>query len=138
MRVLHFADMTRWRTLLHWVPALAWAAVIFTLSAQPGSEIPGPLAKLSVEGHFALYAILSILLWFALGGRSAGWRSVILAIVIASAYGVTDEFHQSFIPQRTPDPWDWLTDTIGAAAGAIGAYYVSGWRARRKRASESA
>lgn len=122
------------RTLLYWIPALLWAGVIFAFSAQKGSTIPGPLAKLSVEGHFTLYAIFGALLWFALGGRSAGWRGVVLAIVIASAYGITDEFHQSFVPQRTPDPFDWLTDTIGAAVGALAAFYASRWREARKQA----
>ena len=34
-------------------------------------------------------------------------------------YGVTDEFHQHFVPMRTPDVADWGMDTIGATTGAL-------------------
>ena len=37
-----------------------------------------------------------------------------VALVIASGYGVLDEWHQSFVG-RDCDPADWLADTIGAA-----------------------
>lgn len=46
------------------------------------------------------------------------WAVALAAVVLASLYGVTDEFHQSFVPGRMPDPADWLTDTCGAALGA--------------------
>ena len=44
---------------------------------------------------------------------------MLLAIVVASAYGVTDEFHQLFVPGRACDPVDWMVDTAGAALGAL-------------------
>jgi VanZ family protein len=128
--VLHCADMgRRTGTLLLWTAVLAWAGVIFTLSAQPGSRLPGGW---SVQGHFGVYAVLGVLLWLALGGRSAGVRGIVLAIVIASAYGITDEFHQSFVPQRTPDVFDWATDTVGAAVGVMLAWYFAGALERRR------
>lgn len=128
--MVHCADMDRLpRTLLSWLPALAWAGVIFALSAQRGSRLPGGW---SVEAHFAVYAVLGALVWFALGGPSTGVRGIVLAIVIASLYGITDEFHQSFVPQRTPDPLDWLTDTVGAAVGVAATAYIVGKVAVRK------
>ncbi len=47
------------------------------------------------------------------------WVAVVLAIVCASLYGVTDELHQYFVPGRACDPADWLVDTCGAALGAV-------------------
>lgn len=134
--MVHCADMGRLpRTLLSWLPALAWAGVIFALSAQPGSRLPGAW---SVEAHLAVYAVLGSLVWFALGGPSTGLRGIVLAIAIASLYGITDELHQSFVPQRTPDPLDWLTDTVGAAIGvAATAYIVARVVARKMPRSES-
>ncbi len=39
---------------------------------------------------------------------------VFSAIFIASLYGITDEFHQSFTPGRSVELVDWLMDTCGA------------------------
>jgi VanZ family protein len=57
---------------------------------------------------------------------------VLLAVVLASAYGVTDELHQAFVPGRVPDPADWLVDTAGAYAGAATGLLLAR-RARRDR-----
>ena len=46
-------------------------------------------------------------------------RALLCAIIIGSAYGVTDEFHQYFVPDRSCDPLDWLVDTIAVSAGAF-------------------
>ena len=42
-----------------------------------------------------------------------------LATSIASLYGISDEFHQSFVPGRTPDVVDWLADTSGALLAVL-------------------
>lgn len=88
------------------------------MSALPGSQVPGRFGSLA---HFGEYAIFSALLYLALRVDNDRTRAAVLAVVIASAYAVTDEFHQSFVPMRTPDPADWLVDTAGAVAGALSA-----------------
>lgn len=50
--------------------------------------------------------------------RTNPWLLLAVAVVLASLYAVTDEFHQSFVPGRMCDPADWLTDTLGAMLGA--------------------
>ena len=69
-------------------------------------------------GHFGLYGALAtdiiripeLKRWPALG---CWW-----ALVLASAYGMGDEFRQSLTHGvRTPDWHDWLADTIGADGG---------------------
>ena len=37
----------------------------------------------------------------------------------ASLFGASDEFHQSFVPGRDTDVFDWVADTLGATAGAL-------------------
>jgi len=98
-----------------WIAVVAWAGVIFAWSAQPGSNIPG---RFSEVGHFGEYAILGSLLVLAIGGPKP-LRAAAIALVIASVYAATDEFHQSFVPGRTPDVADWGMDTLGALAGAL-------------------
>jgi VanZ family protein len=39
------------------------------------------------------------------------------AFAVAILYGLSDEWHQSFVPGRTPDVWDLVVDAIGALTG---------------------
>ncbi|MBI4496761.1 MAG: VanZ family protein [Chloroflexi bacterium] len=102
---------------LRWLPALAWMGVIFALSSQ--SHPPRPhnpfLALLAyTAAHFLAYAVLAALLHWPL--RSAGrGRAGVLAFLLAAAYGISDELHQSVVPHRVPSLFDWLTDLAGAA-----------------------
>lgn len=98
-------------------------AVIFGMSSLSGSSVPeGPPAL----GHFMLYAVLGALYYLALPRGTRTW-SVVLAIGLASVYGVSDELHQSFVPGRTPDVMDWLVDTAGAALAVLA---VRAWVSR--------
>lgn len=76
--------------------------------------------------HFSEYAVLGVLILRAL--RSSGWRVTqldpavslrLVALCLASAYAASDEFHQTFIPGRSPSVFDVLIDTAGAAFGLI-------------------
>lgn len=102
------------RLLLLWAPPVLWMAAIFTFSSLTGPEL-APVSSFSTLGHFGEYAILGVLLFLA---ARATWDSpslaAVLAAIVSSAYGVTDELHQFLVPGRTPDPADWLTDTAGA------------------------
>lgn len=123
--------MTR-RTVL-WALVAAWAAVIFAFSSIPGSNVPGRYGSLA---HFTEYALLGGLLYHALRVDRSPAVAYVVATIVASAYGLTDEFHQSFVPLRVPDAMDWLIDTVGALSGAtISA--AAGRLASLKRRSES-
>ncbi len=99
-----------------WWAALAWAGTLFALSASSGDggafDFAWRFAGDDKLVHAALYAVLGAILRAA-SGRT-GW-----AIGLGSAYGVTDEIHQAFVPGRHADPLDWLADTAGAALGAL-------------------
>ena len=87
--------------------AFAWAALIFAASSQPGSSVglPPPWDKLA---HLTAYAVLAGLL-------RAGGLNPAAAFLIAALYGVSDEWHQSFVAGRDANPGDWLADALGAA-----------------------
>ena len=53
-----------------------------------------------------------------------------LAFAAATLYAVTDEFHQSFVPNRTGQPLDVLIDTTGAALALAFLLLVTRWRKR--------
>lgn len=111
----------------YWLPPLAWMGVIFYLSAQPQlPTAPEPLmdALLKKGGHFMAYALLALLWWRALSrGKKTDRTTLALAFVIAVLYGLSDEFHQSFVPGRHPSPWDVLIDAAGAAV-AVGVIWL--------------
>jgi VanZ family protein len=115
----------------YWLPPLAWMGLVFFLSAQP--KLPTPPAPmldvmLKKGAHFGAYAILAFLWWRALSRAGMGGRAALgLAFAIAVLYGMSDEFHQSFVPGRRPSPSDVLIDSLGAAV-ALG---VVGWRNTR-------
>ncbi len=115
----------RRRRTAAWIGAAAWAALLFGLSSLPAGRAPS--SPLSFPGddkvvHAALYGVLGGLLRVALG-RSGP------AIALAAAYGVSDELHQSFVPGRDADAFDWLADVAGAALGA--ALAARTWRGSR-------
>ncbi len=94
--------------------------LIFFLSSQPVlPKAPDPLMDfLTKKGaHFSEYFVLATLLSRALTARSIGWRQLGLAFCVTLAYAISDEFHQRFVPGRTPSPWDVGIDALGAAAG---------------------
>lgn len=119
-----------------WVAALAWMALIFFLSSQ--SRFPTLIRGLpglqDILGHFAVYGVLAILWRWALSGSGVA-HPTRWAFVLTLLYGFSDEFHQSFVPGRHPDPFDILTDAAGAAV-ALACLKRWGASASGKRRSE--
>jgi VanZ family protein len=97
-----------------WLPVVLWAGLIFALSSIPslGTGLGTWDLVLRKLAHFAEYAVLGGLLQRAVGREP-------LAILLGSAYAVTDELHQSFVTGRQGAPLDWLVDTLGVAAGVL-------------------
>jgi VanZ family protein len=94
---------------------LFYCAVIFWLSHQPSLPVPMLFEYQDKLHHFTAYFIMG--LFASRTFRHFVKPPVILAIVsivFCSLYGISDEWHQSFIEGRTADAWDWVADTIGA------------------------
>jgi VanZ family protein len=117
---------------LRWAAVVAWMGLIFFLSAQPQlpNVMPPGLPQIQdVIGHFTVYAVLAALLWWAL--RGAGVRHPLLwALAAAVFYGATDEFHQSFVPNRYPDVFDLATDFAGAVTALLIVWWLGARRGR--------
>ena len=110
----------------YWAPVALYAGVIFYLSAQshPEDDLPSFLFKEVSDKvlHAVEYGILAVLCYRAFrlaAGPAVARQAVVLAILTASVYGLTDEVHQAFVPLRESSWQDWLADTIGAAIGAL-------------------
>ena len=113
------------RAWLGWGPAILWFAFIFVLSSQP--SLPSPDQVTDKQAHAFAYGVLAVLCLMGLTGwrwRRVAGASLLGAFVIAVAYGVSDEFHQSFVPGRSPDVADVVADAAGAALALTAAW---GW-----------
>lgn len=111
------------KILESWAAVALWMAVIFILSSIPGEHF------YKIEGshwdklaHFLEFMVLGILLIraFSASGPDMDLTGMlVLTVVIAAIYGAMDEWHQHFVPNRTPDVFDFVFDFIGAATGAL-------------------
>ena len=129
--------------LLAWGSVAGYLIFIFILSHSRVSRLPIPTFSFSDKiSHAVVYAGLCLLLWRAFRSchnrRIQRWAAV-LALIVASLYGITDEWHQSWSPGgREADLWDWVADTAGAAAAALGAFiYFRLREKRRQKTTES-
>lgn len=117
------ADSMTWRiAIIRLGPALACMAAIFALSSRSTLPKPASISSevFSIAGHLGAYFVLAICLWWALGFvRVEPTTRLWLAFAGSVLYGISDEWHQSFVPGRVPDWRDVLTDAIGAAIALL-------------------
>ena len=139
------------RWLARWWPALAWAVVISlfstgTFTSENTSRIIIPLLHwlfpaapeatlrfmhhiIRKCGHFTEYFVLSLLILQGIRagrhGTRLAWAAV--AILLVAGYAALDEFHQSFVPGRTPAVSDVLLDTSGGITAQAVAALAALW-----------
>ena len=126
------------RFLSRYLPLVVWLAFISyassdSFSAGNTSRIIGPLIlwlfpdtspeTLAVVhfitrkvAHFTEYAILGFLAARAFRTHRH-WFLISLLLVIT--YALIDEYHQSFVPTRTPSIWDSLIDMAGGLTALL-------------------
>ena len=99
--------------IIRWLPTLLWSSLIFALSHQP-KETLAPLQPSTImaqpefmlfgmdadtllgkSAHMLLFAVLGMLLYRAT-------RHYQLTVLLALVYAGLDEWHQAFVPGRTP------------------------------------
>lgn len=131
----------------YWLPVAVWMAVIFSASAdrksyEHSSMFFEPLLRwlfphlssvtiaelhhlFRKTCHLAEYAVLGWLLWRAIrkpvrqDPRPWNWAEAGWSLVAVFVYAASDEFHQIFVPTRTPLFSDVLIDTCGGALGLL-------------------
>lgn len=126
------------------LPPIIWAGVIFWLSSRTSSQAGdylGPLVDvplLSETFHFGEYLLLGWLVFRLLAavgnrpgvGRGTHFRDLAtanLAGLVAFGYGLSDEYHQTFVPGRTFAVEDLAVDLAGIVTGVAAAWI---WRSR--------
>ena len=111
-----------------WIWPILLAGTIFMASGRSQVAAP-PVPNIDKIAHFFVYGLLGTLI--ARVTSVAAWRglSVYWAVAIASLFGMSDEFHQSFTPGRSVEFADWAMDTCGAA---LAVFIYAGWSAYRR------
>lgn len=136
----------------YWLPVVAWAILILSLSAR--SDLPvrtnpatGEVVRttyaVAKTAHVVEYSVLGALLLRAATAPSGGLaldpiRAAVWVVLAATALGGSDELRQSFAPNREPRLTDVGIDGLSAAA-AVGAILLgrrlrAGQRPRRRAA----
>lgn len=106
------------RALIAWGPAATWATVLFLLSEFRGFTPNVWFAVHDKLVHLFLYGVLGATLGWArrMSGRSIPhWLLLSLGI----GYGVVDELHQRFVPDRVTSFDDLVADAIGVVVGYV-------------------
>lgn len=108
---------------IRYMPPVLLMGVIFYFSSRTGDQL-GTLMPFfhlffpSMEsfdwGHFIAYFALSLTFIWAIGGERPTWVQMLAAVLLCLLYGLTDEYHQTFVAGRTSDWHDLRNDGIGA------------------------
>ncbi|CAG7622450.1 VanZ family protein [Paenibacillus allorhizosphaerae] len=116
------------KNIVSWLPSVLWMAVIFYLSSRTGDDVGGwldevrrfvPMMESFDWGHFISYFILALTFLWGIRPKRLTFQIQLVVVLLCMLYGVTDEFHQSFVPGRTPDVMDIRNDGIGAALAML-------------------
>ena len=102
--------------------ALGWALLIFMLSSQPGSTFDeaanalDSIPAIDFLAHLFLYFVLAAFVHAVLRMYLPRRKNLLMVdtVIFALLYGVSDEFHQSFVPGRSVSGTDLLADVLGA------------------------
>lgn len=106
--------------------AVAYAALIFILSASPSISPPPGFVLEDKIYHFIEYGIFSFLLFLAFftSGKEFLKKHVfLLSVLIGTAYGLSDEIHQKFVPGRSSEFLDFVADSLGIVLVQIGIWF---------------
>jgi VanZ family protein len=125
------------RLLSLWGPVVAWVAALFLVSSQSVPAAVGGVPDWLT--HAAAYLVLSLLLCRALAGgvRALPARWIVLSVLLSTVYGITDEYHQSFVPERQSEVMDVAKDLVGAVLGGwLYSRLPPGWSMRREAGKE--
>jgi VanZ family protein len=101
---------------------LGWMALLTFWSGQSSLPIDQPPIATVLHGsqhrlaHLASFGLLALLARWAFDG----WpRAAVLACVLTSAFGASDELHQTLTPGRRPAVDDWLFDTVAGGVAVV-------------------
>ena len=102
------------------LPFLIWLAAIFVQSSFPASSYPEiEFVNADKIVHVLVYGLLAALCYISFIHQNKykllSSSPYIYALIFCSFYGLSDEFHQYFVPNRDANIFDWIADVAGIA-----------------------
>ena len=117
--------------------AVVWGLFLLALTSWPSPpDVPvvSSIPNFDKLVHAVLYGVEGFLLYFAIawsGLRFSLLRALFVGGVLAVC-GTLDEVHQAWIPGRSMEASDALTDAVGGLSGALIASAVSVRKSREE------
>ena len=108
------------RFILYWLPVIVYCLAIYIQSDFPSIEHIPSFEFSDKILHFGAYAVMGILFYRAyqtLRIKDDPRMLILLSVLSASLYGISDEIHQHFVPFRDASIWDIVANTFGAVGG---------------------
>ena len=145
----------RTRIIISGIAVIIWMIVIFMFSAMVGDD-SGNLSTIIVKtifrnntsiaeselahivvrkiAHMTEYAIFCLLIINLEKqiGFKIRLKHILIGIIISCIYAMTDEYHQSFVNERSGNIIDVGIDTLGAAIAGIAVLIVSRFKNKEK------
>lgn len=94
---------------------LFWQSSFPSLSSVPWFPHDDKLMHMGAYGFLAFLAARNLHQEKPFFNRT---KLKIMAILFACLYGLSDEIHQAFVPERTASVWDFAADVLGSILGA--------------------
>ena len=120
-----------------WSLLAGYCLLIFIQSSFTTPDMGPELPFQDKAAHLAAYALMGYLAcraWASLPWPLGGVAISLAGFLFAVVFGLSDEWHQSFVPGRMAEGWDVLADGLGALVG-VG---IHAWRQRAKTAADDA
>jgi VanZ family protein len=114
--------------ILRKIPAILIMAVLFTLSAMPGDTPFLHSINISdkMEHAIAYFALgLACCIWIP--GKKWLKRPIFYGVIVfcvGTAFAISDELHQKYVPGRSCDLFDVLADCVGILLSIFAYYFV--------------
>ncbi|MBI4710603.1 MAG: VanZ family protein [Nitrospirae bacterium] len=111
--------------VVYWIITVSYMTAIFYISSQKSIELPSLPFGFDKVVHAVVYAVLGVLSYLSFKKSGLNRRVIALSFLLAVIYGITDEFHQSFVPGRNAAVGDAVADAVGAFLGSYTANAIS-------------
>ena len=92
---------------------------IVNLSGTENPATPGGIPYFDKLAHFCVFGLLATVIFRIIPPPSRHFQSALAVIGLVSIFGLSDEIHQSFTPDRTVEFADWVADTLGALVAVV-------------------
>ena len=109
--------LRRLKFLKFWFPVFLYSGIIFYASSLPDVKPPLKIKNIDKAIHVLEYLPFGFLLARAFIQQRPAVKIWQVVTICSLLYGISDEYHQSFVPGREAGVSDVIADTIGGFLG---------------------